>query len=128
MAPHLQHLPVLCPLGAERPAAVCRMALRGDSHGQLVRQDGVSVTFLCLQNLHLSNFYCRFDSQMQHLYSLKIFSQVPVRQMELSGAHPHTETLAPSQWHPFIGLLLKHTVELFRLSFLSLAGLVNIIC
>lgn len=42
VAPHLQHLPVLRPVGAERPAAVSRLALRGGRHGQLVRQDGVS--------------------------------------------------------------------------------------
>lgn len=46
MAPHLQHLSVLRPLGAERPAAVSRVALRGGRHGQLVRQDGVRVTVL----------------------------------------------------------------------------------
>lgn len=42
VAPHLQHLPVLRPVGAERPAAVSRLALRGGRHGQLVRQGGVS--------------------------------------------------------------------------------------
>lgn len=43
MAPHLQHLPVLRPVGAERPAAVRRLALRGGRHGPLVWQDGVCV-------------------------------------------------------------------------------------
>lgn len=42
VAPPLQRLPVLRPVGAERPAAVGRLALRGGRHGQLVRQDGVS--------------------------------------------------------------------------------------
>lgn len=51
MAPHLQHLSVLRPVGAERPAAVGRLALRGGRHGQLVRQDGVSVTFLFFTEL-----------------------------------------------------------------------------
>lgn len=41
MAPPLQHLPVLQPVGAERPAAVSSLALRSSRHGQLVRQDGV---------------------------------------------------------------------------------------
>lgn len=43
MAPHLQHLPVQQPVGAERPAAVGRLALRGGCHGQLVREGGVRV-------------------------------------------------------------------------------------
>lgn len=43
MAPHLQHLPVQQPVGAERPAAVGRLALRGGRHGQLVREGGVRV-------------------------------------------------------------------------------------
>lgn len=42
MAADLQRLPVLCPVGAQRPAAVSGVALRGGRHGQLVRQDGVS--------------------------------------------------------------------------------------
>ena len=41
MAPHLQHLPVLWPVGPERAAAVGRLAVCGGRHGQLVRQDGV---------------------------------------------------------------------------------------
>lgn len=41
MAPHLQHLSVLCPVGAERPTAVSGLALRGGRHGQLVWQDRV---------------------------------------------------------------------------------------
>lgn len=46
MAPHLQRLLVLRPVGAERPAAVGRLALRGGRHGQLVRQSGVCGYFL----------------------------------------------------------------------------------
>lgn len=41
MAPPVQRLPVLRPVGAEWPAAVGGVALRGGRHGQLVRQDGV---------------------------------------------------------------------------------------
>ena len=48
MAQDLQRLPVLWPVGAERPAAVGRLALRGGRHGQLVRQGRVRQ-----QNLHL---------------------------------------------------------------------------
>lgn len=54
MAPRLQRLSVLRPVGAERPAAVGGVALRRGRHGQLVRQGGVRqtpsllITHLCL--------------------------------------------------------------------------------
>lgn len=44
MAPHLQRLCVLHPVGGERPAAVGGLALRRGRHGQLVRQAGVRET------------------------------------------------------------------------------------
>lgn len=47
MAPDLQHVPVHCPVGAERPAAVGRVALRCCCHGKLVWQDRVCY-FSCL--------------------------------------------------------------------------------
>lgn len=48
MAPHLQHLPVRRPVGAERPAAVGCVALRGGRHGKLVRQGRVCHVSVCL--------------------------------------------------------------------------------
>lgn len=44
MAPGVQRVPVLRPVGGERAAAVGRLALCGGRHGQLVRQDGVRDT------------------------------------------------------------------------------------
>lgn len=41
MAPHLQHLSVLFPVGAEWPTAISCLALRGGRHGQLVWEDRV---------------------------------------------------------------------------------------
>lgn len=41
MAPPVQRLPILQPVGAEWPAAVSSVALCGGRHGQLVRQDRV---------------------------------------------------------------------------------------
>lgn len=53
MAPLLQHLPVLQPVGAERPVAVSRVALRGGRHGKLVRKVRVCLSFfLSFPNIH----------------------------------------------------------------------------
>lgn len=51
MAPLLQHLPVLQPVGAERPVAVSRVALCGGCHGELVRKVWVRSPFHPLPNI-----------------------------------------------------------------------------
>lgn len=52
MAPLLQHLPVLQPVGAERPVAVSRVALCGGCHGKLVRKVRVCSPFHLLANIN----------------------------------------------------------------------------
>lgn len=52
MAPPLQHLPVLRPVGAERPVAVSRVALCGGCHGKLVRKVWVCSPFHPLPNIN----------------------------------------------------------------------------
>lgn len=51
MAAPVQRLPVLQPVGAERPAAVGRVALRGGRHGKLVRKVWVWSPFHPLPNI-----------------------------------------------------------------------------
>lgn len=96
MAPHLQRLSVLRPVGAERAAAVGRVAVRGGRHGQLVRQDGV-----CSHRLQNPAFIRHRLKYSQHLSKPEIFSQV-----ELYDAHP-THTLALAQRRPFTGAAAK---------------------
>lgn len=52
MAPLLQRLPVLQPVGAERPVAVSRVALCGGCHGKLVRKVRVCSHFHPLPNIN----------------------------------------------------------------------------
>lgn len=56
MAPHLQRVSVLRFVGAERPAAVRRLALRGRRHGPLVRQNGVRNVKIHLERYGIISF------------------------------------------------------------------------